>query len=173
MKSRLLSVAGRIERAIVSAEVVTIVTALALMLIAVTVGIIDRTFALPWPDLSEVALIAMSVIAFIGGAYAVYIKGHITVDIRNLVPHQATWRLLSVIVDLAVLLFSLAILRYAGSFMQYVVAVGERTPELELPIAFPVGCLIVGAVLSIFHVTCRLFRLPGAPGPVSEGPTVQ
>jgi TRAP-type C4-dicarboxylate transport system permease small subunit len=153
----------RAERGIAKLELIAIGVALALIFATVSIGVVDRTFALPWPDLSEIALMCMSVLAFIGGAYVVYNKGYIVVDVADLITVPSIRRVASGIAALGVLVFSVAVLKFGSGFLSYVWQVGERTPELDLPIAFPVGCLLVGALLSVFHVLCR--TLPaGTPG---------
>jgi TRAP-type C4-dicarboxylate transport system permease small subunit len=130
--------------------------ALAAMLISIVVNVLDRTFAWPLPDLSEVAIACMSVLAFIGGAHAVRESQHISIELGDMLPHgpgaRATVR---IAIDGATVAFSVLLIVYAWSFLEYVLQMGERTPELDLPVALPVSCLIVGSSLSIFHVTCR------------------
>lgn len=158
--SGVVTAVRRLEGWVARLELLVISLAMATMLACVSIGVVDRTFALPVPDLSEIALIGMAVLAFIGGAYAVYSGGHISIDVMDMVASPVVRKVAGWGVDLSIVAFSAAILVYGGPFMAYVFSIGERTPELELPIAFPVGCLMAGAVLSIFHVVCRL--LPGA-----------
>jgi TRAP-type C4-dicarboxylate transport system permease small subunit len=146
----------RAERGIARLELGAIGVALALIFATVSIGVVDRTFALPWPDLSEIALMCMSVLAFIGGAYAVYAKAYIVVDVADLITVPSVRRVASGIAAIGVLIFSVAVLQFGSGFFAYVWQVGERTPELGLPIAFPAGCLLVGALLSVFHVLCRV-----------------
>lgn len=145
----------RVDKAIGVGELWTITVALAVMLVCVMLGVIDRTFALPWPDLSEIALMSMAVIAFIGGAYAVHINGHISVDVLQVTASPKLRRALGILVGISIVAFSIALIAFAGPFLLYVMRMSERTPELELPIAFPVGCLVAGSVLSVFHVVSR------------------
>jgi TRAP-type C4-dicarboxylate transport system permease small subunit len=145
----------RAERGIATLELIAIGIALALIFATVSIGVVDRTFALPWPDLSEIALMGMSVLAFIGGAYAVYAKAYIVVDVADLITVPSIRRVASGIAAIGVLIFSAAVLKFGSGFFAYVWQIGERTPELNLPIAFPAGCLLLGALLSVFHVLCR------------------
>jgi len=149
---------SRAEKWIATAEIVAITLALAVMLVAVVLNVIDRTFNLPWPDLSEPALISMSVLAFVGSAYAVYSGGHIIVDLGEVIPAGRWRRRTAWIVDLCILVLAVLIVLYGSEFLAYVVKISERTPELDLPLWLPVGCLVGGSVLSIFHVLCRLLR---------------
>jgi TRAP-type C4-dicarboxylate transport system permease small subunit len=97
----------------------------------------------------------MAVLAFIGSAYAVHVGGHISVDLGEMISN-ARWRpWVAWIVDAAIVVLSGLILMYGSEFLAYVVTIDERTPGLGLPLALPVGCLIGGAALSIFHVACR------------------
>jgi TRAP-type C4-dicarboxylate transport system permease small subunit len=145
----------QVERVIARIERVVISIALGIMLLAVTLDVLDRTFALPWPNLSEVALMAMAVLAFIGSAYCVYSGGHITVDVAEAISSPRVKRALAIAAQVSIVVFSAAILYFGTPFLLYILQLKERTPELELPLAFPVGSLLVGSTLSIFHVICR------------------
>lgn len=155
MMAHAISTIRRVESAVVTVELAAIAIALLVMLCAVVLSVVARTFSLSWPDLSEIALMSMSIIAFLGSAYAVRSKDHITLDIAETIPSQAIRTVLPVMTDIAIVIFSGAILMYGGPFMAYVFELGERTPELQLPMIIPVACLVGGAALSIFHVVCR------------------
>lgn len=146
------------EKGVVAAELVVMVLALVIMLAAVTLNVIVRSFNLPLPDLSEPALVSMAVLAFIGSAYAVHTGGHISVDLGEMIASAKSRRWVAWLVDLAVVTLSVLILVYGSPFLAYVVSIGEGTPGLGLPLALPVGCLIGGAALSILHVACRYAR---------------
>lgn len=159
--NRALRILSSIERRIVAAEVATISGALAIMLAAICVNVIARSFGLRLPDVSEPALIAMSVLAFIGSAYAVHSGNHIVVDLGDLIPAGKWQQRTAFLVDLSVVVLSALILVYGGEFLAFVIQVDERTAALELPVALPVSCLVGGALLSIFHVGCRFARAVG------------
>lgn len=152
---------GKLEKTIAAAELAVIVSALAVMLGSVCWNVVSRTFALPWRELSEPALVAMSVLAFIGSSYAVYSGNHIVVDLDDLIPAARWRRRTGRLIDAAVLAFSMLILYFGLDFLTYVLRVDERTAMLDIPLAMPVGCLLGGAVLSIFHIGCRFARVIG------------
>lgn len=170
----LLRILSATERRIVASELAVIAVALAVMLAAVCVNVVARTFVLPLPDLSEPALIAMSVLAFIGSAYAVQSRNHIVVDLGDLIRSRRWQRWSTWLVDVAVVALSVLILVYGGEFLAFVIQADERTAMLDLPVALPVGCLVVGSLLSIFHVACRFARALGgaaiAPAADELGP---
>lgn len=150
-----------LERPIVAAELAAIAGALAIMLAVVCLNVVSRTFALSLPDLSEPALISMSVLAFIGSAYAVQSRNHIVVDLSDLIQSDRWQRYAAWFADLAIVVLSVLILIYGGDFLAFVIQVDERTAVLEIPVALPVGCLVAGSLLSIFHVGCRFARAFG------------
>ena len=173
MIRRVAGAATWLEKRVVTAELSVIVLALALMLLSIVLNVIDRTFNLPWPDLSEVALIGMSALAFVGSAHAVYSGGHIVVDFGDLIPEGAWRRWGSWLADLAVIVMSALILIYGKDFLTYVLSMDERTPELDLPVGIPAACLIGGSALSIFHVICRHARGIAGLGPGDAPPEIQ
>ena len=148
----------KLEEGIVRLELVVIVGALAMILICIALNVIDRFFAMPWPDLSEPALIGMSLLAFIGGAYAVRFKAHIAIELVHSIPGSLFSRICSVAADVAILLLSVLIILYGYDFLDYVYSVREKTVELRIPLVIPVGSMLLGAVLSVFHVLCGWFR---------------
>ncbi len=158
MKSA-LRVLLKSEKGLVAAELVVMVLALVIMLAAITLNVIVRSFNLPLPDLSEPALVSMAVLTFVGSAYAVYTGGHISVDLGEMIATAKSRRWVAWLVDLAIVTLSALILVYGSAFLVYVVSIGESTPGLGLPLALPVGCLIGGAALSILHVGCRYARM--------------
>ncbi len=168
MKHALASPILKLEEGIVKAELAVIVGALAMILICIALNVIDRTFAMPWPDMSEPALIGMSLLAFIGGAYAVRFKAHIAIElVQGSGPVFS--RICSVAADLAILGLSAMIIIYGSDFLDYVYSMNERTVEMRIPLSIPIGSMVLGAVLSVFHVVCGWLRPSAASVGGSDG----
>lgn len=155
-----LRVVWQVERGVAAAELAAVALALVVMLGAISLNVLSRNFKLPLPDLSEPALVCMSVAAFLGSAYAVYKGAHVAVELGALTARAS--KLLAWIVDASIVAMSGFVVVYGAEFLAYVISISESTPELGLPLAIPVGCMEAGAALSIFHVACRAARALGA-----------
>ena len=134
-------------------ELVVICTCLAGILLAVCANVISRTFNLRWIEVSELALVAMTVLTFIGSAYAVACRAHINIDLSQFLGGSAgTKRWLANIADGVIALTSMLLIVYGGDMLLYVIRIGERSASLELPLWIPVGSLWLGSVLSLIHL---------------------
>jgi TRAP-type C4-dicarboxylate transport system permease large subunit/TRAP-type C4-dicarboxylate transport system permease small subunit len=128
---------------------------------AVFVNVIARTFfahAFLWTD--EVAKLALSTLAFVGGAVA-YSRGHHTfvrVVLDALGPRLAGACLVAS--DLVVLLIA-AVTAYASIFLVEI-RWDELTPILQIPAGWVVVPLTASMVLLIVYAAARLVRAPRA-----------
>ena len=148
------------------------VIAIALLgeLAAVVANVIARSFfdtAFLWTD--EVAKLALSTLAFVGGA-AAYGQGHHThvrVVLNALRPRMR--RACLVAADLTVLLTA-AVTFYASLFLLDI-RWGELTPILQIPAGWVVVPLTAGMALLMVYAAVRLARAPHptlyAVGPAS------
>jgi tripartite ATP-independent transporter DctM subunit len=128
---------------------------------AVFVNVISRSVfdtAFLWTD--EIAKLALSTLAFVGGAVA-YAQGHHTfvrVGLNALNPRLRDACLVAA--DLVVLLIA-AVTGYASIFLLEIRAT-ELTPILQIPAAWIVAPLSVSMALLIFYAGERLKRAPRA-----------
>jgi tripartite ATP-independent transporter DctM subunit len=128
---------------------------------AVFANVISRSIfdvAFLWTD--EVAKLALSTLAFVGGAVA-YAQGHHTfvrVGLNALGPRMRDACLVAS--DLVVLLIA-AVTGYASIFL-IEIRWNELTPILQIPAAWIVVPLSASMVLLMFHATERLLRAPRA-----------
>lgn len=154
-------------------ELVVICLCLAAILLAVGTNVISRSFNLRWLEASDIALVCMTVLTFIGSAYAVARRAHITIDLGEMVAGAAGLkRCLAWGADAVIALTSLLFVVYGGDMLRYVIQVDERSSGLELPLWIPVGSLWLGAALSLFHLgvswVLRWAPSPPAPGRASD-----
>jgi tripartite ATP-independent transporter DctM subunit len=124
---------------------------------AVFANVISRSlFDTPFLWTDEVAKLALSTIAFVGGAMA-YAQGHhafVRVGLNALGPRLRDACLVAC--DLAVL--GLAALTGYASIFLIETRWNERTPILEMPAAWIVVPLSAGMALVMFHAAKRLVR---------------
>lgn len=59
-----------VEKAIAGIEIWVVIAALAVIILAVLVSVLIRSFALALPDTGEIAIVAMSPLTFVGGRCA-------------------------------------------------------------------------------------------------------
>lgn len=157
------SVADTVDSVVMSAELAVIGASLTVILVAVAGNVLTRTFNLRWHDMSDIALVAMSLLTFIGSAYAVAARAHITIDLGDAFPATAAMqRWAPCVSDVAVVVTSGLIVVFAGDFLAYVIKIDERVSGMNIPMWIPVGSLWLGSLLSVFHVICRLWRRSGS-----------
>src|SRR5215475_12830144 len=150
------------ERSLVTAIVNALASAVVTVALigelgAVFANVISRTlFDTPFLWTDEVAKLALSTIAFVGGAMA-YGQGHhafVRVGLNALGPRLRDACLVAS--DLAVLLLA-ALTGYASIFL-IEIRWNERTPILEMPAAWIVVPLSASMALVMFHAAKRLLR---------------
>src|SRR5262252_3449212 len=152
------------------ARVTSIVNALANAVVAIALigelgavfaNVISRSIfdtAFLWTD--EVAKLALSTLAFVGGAIA-YARGHHTFVRLGLNALGGRLRDACLVAsDLAVLLVA-AVMGYASIFL-IEIRWNELTPILQIPAAWIVIPLSASMVLLILHAARRLLRAPRA-----------
>jgi len=129
---------------------------------AVFANVISRSLfdtAFLWTD--EVAKLALSTLAFVGGAIA-YAHGHHTFVRAGLNALGERVRGACLVAsDLAVLLIA-AVTGYASIFL-IEIRWNELTPILEMPAAWIVVPLTASMMLLMFHAARRLLRAPRGP----------
>lgn len=152
-------------------ELVVICLCLAGILLAVCANVISRTFNLRWIEVSEFALFSMTVLTFIGSAYAVANRAHISIDLSEVFGgSRAIKRWLSWSAELVIAITCVLVIVYGGDMLRYVVRFEERSASLELPLWIPVGSLWLGSVLSLFHLVVGwVLRWSSEPGSNPHG----
>lgn len=134
-------------------ELLVICLCLAGILLAVCANVVSRALNLRWLEVSDLALAAMTMLTFIGSAYAVARHAHINIDLREVMPGSGVLkRWLYWGSDLVIAVTSLLLIVYGGDMLAYVIQIDERTASLELPLWMPVGSLWLGSVLSLIHL---------------------
>lgn len=134
-------------------ELLVICVCLAVILLAVCTNVLSRSLNLRWLETSDLALVCMTVLTFIGSAYAVARRAHITIDLGEMFA-GAAWirRAMAWSADAVIALTSLLFVVYGGDLLAYVIQVDERSSGMELPLWIPVGSLWLGAAFSLFHL---------------------
>ena len=142
------------------------ISALIVMLVAVTISVAVRYFNLPIPNVAEWAIVAMSPLTFIGAAMCSYTKTHIAVDVVNIVPSLGVRRAARGIVAICLLAFSGVYAWLGYAFFLDTLQSKERMLDMGTPVAVPVFFLMLGMALMLFHGVVEMWRTLAGREPV-------
>lgn len=163
LRSRLLGILGTIEK---GAEV-SCQLAIALMTGMVMVQVVLRyVFRAPIPWVEEASVFLMIWMTFIGAGVALRSGSHIAMTLlRDRLPNWIS-RFLVVSSHLVVLAF-LLLLIWEGSFL-VLLAEGQRSPALAIPMAWPYLTMPVGGVFMVSQVVAAMLETRSSKGSTTE-----
>lgn len=149
----------KFEKLIVKIEKIIITVLLAIMFLAVIMQVVARYFYLPIIDTTEMSVMIMSLITFIGAGLAIYTKDHICVEITNLFKSKRLKFIFELFVSIFMMIF-ICVFLYLGYFLlDYALQSGETTLELRLPLYIPYVTMIIGLILMLVHTISNLIIL--------------
>lgn len=149
----------RIENVVQKIEKFIVIVLLMIMFVAVIMQVMARYFNLPLIDTTEISLMNMSLLTFIGAGFAVYSRDHIAIEITDLIKSERLKMALELMVTIVYMVFALVFLYLGYSLFAYSLGAGETTLELRIPLAVPNGTLLIGMALMLFHAVGNLLRL--------------
>lgn len=150
---------SNIERKIFKVEAIIIATALAIIFIAVTVQVLIRMLGMNSVGTTEIAMVSMSILTFIGTSATMYTKDHITIEITQLIKSQKLVYWVNVILTMLLLVFGIVFIRIVYTLLNFTLYSGDKTLELGIPLAIPIGSMVLGILLLIIHSICDLIKL--------------
>lgn len=139
-----------IERKIFKIEAFIISLSLAVILISVTIQVLIRVLGLNSIGTTEIGMVGMSILTFIGTAAIMYSKDHITIELKQLIKSERA---------LFLIVFCVFFINIAYKLFQFTLSAGEGTLQLGIPTAIPIGSMVLGTVLLLFHAVCDVVRL--------------
>jgi TRAP-type C4-dicarboxylate transport system permease small subunit len=149
----------KIEGGIFKVESIIITVSLIAMFIAVVVQVITRTLGMSSVGMTEIGMLAMSILTFIGTAAITYSKDHITIELEQIIHSAKVIHWMKILTDVIMIIFGVVFISVAYSFFAFTLTSGDKTIELGIPVAIPIGAMVLGIVLMIFHALCDLIRL--------------
>jgi TRAP-type C4-dicarboxylate transport system permease small subunit len=147
-----------VEKAIAGIEIWVVIAALAVIILAVLVSVLIRSFALALPDTGEIAIVAMSPLTFVGGALCSHLHLHLSGDLLANLPEGRLKRGLDAVVAFLTGLFGLFFVVLAWDLFAYAFETRETLIDFGTPVALPVGFMLCGAVLIVFHAGLDIWR---------------
>lgn len=148
-----------IERKIFKIEAFIISLSLAVILISVTIQVLIRVLGLNSIGTTEIGMVGMSILTFIGTAAIMYSKDHITIELKQLIKSERALFLMDMLMTLFLIVFCVFFINIAYKLFQFTLSSGEGTLELGIPTAIPIGSMVLGTVLLLFHAVCDVVRL--------------
>lgn len=149
----------RFEELLIKIEKVIITLMLALMFVAVVVQVFVRYFNLPIRDTTEMSVMTMALITFMGCGLLVHTKDHITCEIDQLFRSHRVRFLFELFTSLAMLIF-IGVFTYLGyDLLMYAVEGGEKTLELGIPLTIPFATMVIGMILMLIHTVSNIIKL--------------
>jgi len=149
----------KLESGIFKAESIIITVSLVAMFLAVVVQVLTRTLGMSSVGMTEIGMLGMSILTFIGTSAITYSKDHITIELEQVIRSKQVVHWMKVITDIIMIIFGAVFISVAYSFFQFTITSGDKTIELGIPVAIPIGAMLLGIVLMIFHALCDLIRL--------------
>lgn len=136
---------------------------LIVMLAAVTFGVCIRVFDLPFPNVGEWAVVAMSPLTFVGAAMCSRMRTHISVDFIDQAKSVLLRRVARILVAVIMIVFA-AIYAWLGwILLQDVFLTKERLIDMGTPLYIPIFFLFLGMVLMVVHGLSELIQLFRSP----------
>lgn len=150
---------SKIEREVFRIESIIITISLMVMFIAVVVQVAARMMGISSLGTTEIGMLTMSLITFIGTSAVTYSKDHITIELEQLIQSSRMVHWMKVITNLLMIVFGVLFMGVAYSFFIFILHAGDKTIELGIPVAIPISSMVLGLFLLIYHCICDLLRL--------------
>ena len=135
----------------------TLIMAMAVMMTANVVFRYFFNFSLNWGD--EILRYMCVYMAFFGTAATFRYAGHVGVNIfvEKVLPEK-TRKYVRLFSDLVTIIFLLIATYYGFILVERIMASGQSSAALGLPLYFVYGVVPVSCILSIIHVLMQIFR---------------
>lgn len=149
---------GKAEGFLARIEKAIIVLALAAMFAAGIAQVVIRMAKFGSIGTDEIAMVASSLLIFIGAGLAVYTHDHITIELVALLRKKGPRLLLEAASDIALCVFGVVFTYYSFLYARSLLLSGEQTLQLGIPMALPVSSMVAGGILISIHSIFRLAR---------------
>lgn len=150
---------SKIEKKVFEVESIIITASLAVMLIAVVIQVLIRLLGLNSIGTTEVGMLAMSILTFIGTSTIIFTKDHITIELEQLIKSERLVYWMNVISTFIMMIFGIIFTSVTYTFFIFILESGEKTIELGIPVAISIGSMVIGSLLLVFHSIGDLLRL--------------
>lgn len=141
-------------------EECTIGLALMIMVISIFLQVIYRYLLLQsliWSE--ELGRYLMFLLTFIGVGLAIEKDTHIKVRLLKTFIHSRTLlKVIGIFVDFCGIVFCLIFASVCYQLFKDVTHFGHRSPAMNIPMFFPIGVMLIGSILMVFHFTINFLK---------------
>lgn len=130
-----------------------------IMFVTVFLQVVARFFNLPIPDTSDISLVTVAVMTFIGAGLLVYKKGHITIEVNKLIKSKKIVFICDLLTNIGMVIFIAVFLNLGWSLLAYAIDSGEATMAMRIPMAIPFSALVIGMILMLIHTVGIIIEL--------------
>lgn len=147
-----------IENVLVTVQQVLVGLLMAVAFVCLVIMVPVRYFDLPLPDLSEMSIASIASLAFLCIGLLVRTGGHIAIEVADLVRARRVKFVIRQLTNIGILLFVGVFGVQAYALLASALESGESSIALHIPLAIPMGALVVGLVLAVFHTAMNVTR---------------
>ncbi|WPK12817.1 TRAP transporter small permease [Lysinibacillus louembei] len=149
---------AKIEKRIYKIQEAFIAIALLIIMLAVILQIVGRLAGWHSLGMPEYAAIGMTVITFIGASAITYTRDYIAIELNQMIKSRKVQLIFHLIVDVIIIVFAVLFINISWTFLQFVVASGEKTLEVEIPLSIPYGLIVLGILLMLIHSVSNVIK---------------
>jgi len=149
----------KIEKQVYKIEALVISLSLLVIFLAITAQVLIRLIGMNSAGTAEIGMFGMSLLTFIGTPAIMYTKDRITIEIAETIKSEKIHLLLDALVTILILVFSVVFIQVVYNLFLFILESGEKTLELGLPVTIPIGSMVIGMGLLIFHSICDFAKL--------------
>ena len=128
------------------------------MFLSTSIQILVRFFDLNVVGTSDISLLNMSFLTFIGLGITVFTKDYIAIEVYDLISNPRIKAIVQLVSSVAMLIFGAVIIFVFYPFFSYLLESGEKTLELGIPLALPIGSALLGAGFVVLHSIGNIIR---------------
>jgi TRAP-type transport system small permease protein len=158
-KRLLLTKYARFEEILFKIEKFVITLMMLIMFVTVFFQVITRFFNLPIPDTSDISILAVTIMTFIGAGLLVYTKGHITLEVTSLIKSKKWVFIFDICTHIAMLVIIGVLLNIGYSLLTFAIESREATMAMRIPMSIPFSALVIGLILMVIHTIGIILKL--------------
>lgn len=137
--------------------------AIGLLLLAMTALAVVQVFSryvikFPLPWIEELTRYLMVWMIFIGSALAISKKAHLKVELLELLIPKEKFRYVEIVLNGLVCFLSVAFTFIVYGFLKNQLSVGQVSPAMQIPMAWPIAALFAGGVLMAVQAAHLVYR---------------
>ena len=120
--------------------------------------VVMRSFSMPFTWAEEASRYLMIYMIFIGSAVALYKKEHLNIEILELILKDKGMRFITLAQQSLVTIFTIVFTIIAFQFILTQIEIGQKSPALQMPMAWPMTAVVVGGLLMVISGIGSIYK---------------